>query len=59
MDVVFPHCAGWDVHQKRITACRVAPDPTGLEADGLMEVQDFGTVTMNTWPHAVRRCGTF
>ena len=45
MDVVFTHCAGLDVHKKRITACRVSPDPTGQEADGLMDVQDFGTLT--------------
>ena len=46
MDVVFPHCAGLDVHKKRITACRVSPDPTGQNADGVMEVQDFGTLTI-------------
>jgi hypothetical protein len=46
MDVVLPHCAGWDVHQKRITACRVSPDPTGQDANGVLEVQDFGTLTI-------------
>jgi hypothetical protein len=46
MDVVFPHCAGLDVHKKRITACRVSPDPTDQEADGVMDVQDFGTFTI-------------
>ena len=46
MDVVFPHCAGLDVHKKRITACRVSPDPTGQDADGVLEVQDFGTLTI-------------
>src|SRR5919108_3900370 len=46
MDVVFPHCAGLDVHKKRITACRVSPDPTGQHADGVMEVRDFGTLTI-------------
>ena len=46
MDVVFPHCAGLDVHKKRITACRVSPDPTGQNADGVMEVRDFGTLTI-------------
>ena len=44
MDVVFPHCAGLDVHKNRITACRVSPDPTGQNADGVMEVRDFGTL---------------
>jgi transposase len=46
MDVVFPHCAGLDVHKKRITACRVSPDPSGQDADGLLDVQDFGTLTI-------------
>jgi transposase len=45
MDVIFTHCAGLDVHQKRVTACRVIPDPTGRQAEGLMEVKDFGTMT--------------
>jgi hypothetical protein len=38
MDVVFPHCAGLDIHKKRITACRVSLDPAGQEADGLMDM---------------------
>ena len=46
MAVVFPHCAGLDVHKKRITACRVSPDPTGQDADSVLEVQDFGTLTI-------------
>ena len=46
MDVVLTHCAGLDVHKKRITACRVSPDPPGQEADGLMDVHDFGTLTI-------------
>jgi transposase len=29
MEVMFTHGAGLDVHKKRITACRVTPDPTG------------------------------
>jgi len=45
MDVIFTHCAGLDVHQKRITACRVTPDPTGQQADGLLELRDFGMMT--------------
>jgi transposase len=45
MDVIFTHCAGLDVHKKRVTACRVIPDPTGRHAEGLMEVKDFGTMT--------------
>jgi transposase len=45
MDVIFTHCAGLDVHKKRITACRVTPEPTGQPADGLLELRDFGTMT--------------
>ena len=29
MAVVLPPCAGWAVHKKRLTACRVSPAPTG------------------------------
>jgi transposase len=45
MDVVFTHCAGLDVHKKTVIACRVTPDPTGQQADGIMELQPFGTMT--------------
>ena len=45
MDVVFPRCAGLDVHKKRITACRIVPDPTGQKAEGITELQPFGTMT--------------
>jgi transposase len=45
MDVVFTHCAGVDVHKKTVMACRVTPDPTGQQPDGIMELQEFGTMT--------------
>jgi hypothetical protein len=45
MDVGFTRCAGLDVHKKRITACRMIPDPTGQEAEGIMELRTFGTMT--------------
>jgi transposase len=45
MDVIFTHCAGLDVHKKTVMACRVRPDPMGQQADGLMELQEFGTMT--------------
>jgi len=45
MDVIFTHCAGLDVHKKTVMACRVTPDPTGQEAEGLSEVREFGTLT--------------
>jgi transposase len=46
MDVIFPHGAGLEVHKKTVMACRVRPDPTGQQADGLMELQAFGTMTV-------------
>jgi transposase len=45
MDVIFTHCAGLDVHKKTVMACRVTPDPTGQQADGVMELKEFGTMT--------------
>jgi transposase len=45
VDVVFTHCAGLDVHKKTVMACRVTPDPTGQQADGIMEVKEFSTLT--------------
>jgi len=45
MDGIFTHCAGLDVHKKRITACSVTPDPTGQQADGVLDLQGFGTMT--------------
>jgi transposase len=47
MDVIFTHCAGLDVHKKTVMACRVTPDPTGQQADGLLEVKEFGTLTID------------
>ena len=46
MDVVFLRCAGLDVHKKSITACRIVPDPTGQEAEGIAELRTFGTMTL-------------
>jgi transposase len=46
MEVVFTHCAGLDVHKKSITACRLVPDPTGLDAEGGAELQTCGTMTI-------------
>jgi transposase len=45
MDVIFSHCAGLDGHKKTVMACRVMSDPTGQQADGRMELQEFGTMT--------------
>jgi transposase len=45
MDVMFTHGAGLDVHNQTGTACRVSPDPTGREADGIRERGVLGTMT--------------
>ena len=47
MDVIFTHGAGLDVHKKTVMACRVTPDPTGRQADGIMELKACGTMTVD------------
>ena len=46
MEVVLTQCAGLDVHKQSITACRIVPDPMGLDAEGVAELQTFGTMTI-------------
>jgi len=41
MDGVFTPCAGLDVHKKSITACRMVPDPTSQDGEGVAELQGF------------------
>jgi len=55
MDVICTHCAGLDVHKQTVMACRVTPDPTGQQADGLMEVREFGTLTRDLVDRLTRR----
>jgi transposase len=45
MEWVLTRCAGLEVHKKSITACRMIPDPTGQEAEGVTELRTFGTMT--------------
>jgi transposase len=47
MDVMFTHGAGLDVHKKTVMACRVTPDPTGEAADGIIELKEFGVMTVD------------
>jgi transposase len=47
MGVVFTHGAGLDVHKKSVMACRITPEPTGQQAEGVVEVQEFGTLTVD------------
>jgi hypothetical protein len=44
MAVGLPHCAELAGHKERLTACRVSPAPTGQDADGVLDVQAFGTL---------------
>jgi transposase len=34
-----------NVHKRTVMACRVIPDPTGQQADEIVELQEFGTMT--------------
>jgi transposase len=47
MDVVFTHGAGRDVHKKSVMACRITPDPTRQQAEGLIELREFGTMPVD------------
>jgi transposase len=42
MDVLYPHCAGLDVHKKTVVACVITPDAT---ASWHKEIRSFGTMT--------------
>jgi transposase len=42
MDVVYPRCAGLDVHKKTVVACRIVPD---AKQEWRREVRKFNTMT--------------
>jgi transposase len=42
MEVVYPRCAGLDVHKKTLVACAITPAPTG---GWQKEIQSFDTMT--------------
>ena len=44
MDVIVSHGLGLDVPKKSVMACRITPDPTGRQADGVMERRECGTM---------------
>ena len=60
MDVVFTHCAGVDVHQQTVMACRVRPDPLGPQADGRLEGRACGTLTCDVlaWSDGLTEAGS-
>ena len=35
------------LHEKTAMACRAPRDPTGQQADGIMELKEFGTMTVD------------
>jgi transposase len=45
MEVVFPRCAGLDVHKKTVTACCLVSDSTGQTPEGVAELRPFGPMT--------------
>lgn len=42
MEVVYPRCAGLDLHKKTVVACRIVPGPEGAPRK---EFRTFGTMT--------------
>jgi transposase len=42
MDVVHERCAGLDVHQKTVVACRIYPNESGSK---VKEIATFETMT--------------
>lgn len=42
MDVIYPRCAGLDVHKKTVVVCSMTPGPKG---EKLVEHRTFGTMT--------------
>jgi transposase len=47
MEAIFTHGAGLDVHTESIATCRITPEPTSQQADGLVELKDVGTMTVD------------
>ena len=42
MDILYPRCAGLDVHKKTVVACCIAPDESGQLQE---QVRTFSTMT--------------
>ena len=47
MDVIFTYGAGLDVQKKTVMACRITPDTTGQQAEGLVERKECGPRTVD------------
>jgi transposase len=47
VDVLFSHGAGLDGYKKSVMTCRITPDPTGRQADGVMERRECGTMPVD------------
>src|SRR5438094_427964 len=42
MEVIYPRCAGLDIHKKTVVACRIVPGPGGRPEK---QIRTFGTMT--------------
>jgi len=42
MDILYPRCAGLDVHKKNVVACRITPDAAGKS---VLQIRTFSTMT--------------
>ena len=47
MDVIFTRCAGLDGHKKTVLACRITPDATGQQMEGLVELKECETMPVD------------
>jgi hypothetical protein len=45
MDVIFSSCAGLEVQKRSVMAWRITAAPTGQQADGLVALKEFTTLT--------------
>jgi hypothetical protein len=59
MDVIVTPCTGVEVHTQTVMACRVPTDPTGRQADGLIEVQARGPLPVDwlAWSDGLAQAG--
>ena len=49
MNILYPCCAGLDVHKKTVVACRITQEASGKQTE---EVKTFATMT----PDLLRLC---
>ena len=47
MDILYPRCAGLDVHKRNVVASGITPDTTGKSAKSRQETRSFSTMTVD------------